>query len=884
MLLDNLKELRKILDNQKLDLDTIHDLLARAIFIQFLAQRKDSSGCAALNEEIFNDLYRTGILSQNYQEFAEILTDFDDTYQFFRWLNSKFNGDLFPGKGATEAEREAEWQAEIHKVKSEHLNSLANFIRGDLRMKDGQLCLWPQYSFDVIPLDFISSIYEEFVSPKTNKKSDQKISKGVHYTPEYIVDFILDGVLEWEGQEWDLKILDPACGSGIFLVKAFQRLVYRWKNKHQKKINPSDLRNLLQNNFFGVDINAQAVRVASFSLYLSMLDEIDPREYWENEVSFPVLRGTRLIDDDFFNENIKGLRTQGDRESYDLIIGNAPWGRNTVTKLAEQWAKKYEWETSYGNIAPFFLPKSMELAKVDGKISMMQPSGALIFNQIQTAQDFRQKLFAKFKIEEIVNLSALRFSLFKKAASPCCIITLSKNEQDTDPFLYICPKPLKSQDDDYFIVIEPQDISFLSPYEAQTDPFIWTALIWGGRRDLVLIRNLSKSITLEKLEESNQIIKRQGIIRGNLQKNQSVIVGRHILEDAKFLDKNFIIIDVDRLPINKDPRTDSRASTNFSAFEMPQMILKQSWKKKIGRFQAAISRSTQNQAALCSKSYVSIHFEKNSSSICDVACLTYNSKLAVYYLLLSSGRFASYRPEVNVDDLLRVPIPNSNLEIPENIKTYDDIDGYIRKAFEFKESEWTLIEDLFAYTLPDFQGNKNSPGRQPTHRKKLESSQEILEPELCQYCEYFIKVIKASFGQDKYVCATIFQEMEKNDLPIRLVAIHLNKFLHDGVKVESIDSIDLIKKMETLNENFIKSHNDTENSIFYQRVAQIYDSLEIEKEIGGELERIKIPTIYFVKPDRIRYWTRSMALRDADEVAADFMRWHTKFNIANNNG
>lgn len=883
MLLDNLKELRKILDNQKLDLDTIHDLLARAIFIQFLAQRKDSSGCAALNEEIFNDLYRTGILSQNYQEFAEILTDFDDTYQFFRWLNSKFNGDLFPGKGETEAEREAEWQAEIQKVKPEHLNSLADFIRGDLRMKDGQLCLWPQYSFDVIPLDFISSIYEEFVSPKNNKKSDEKTSsKGVHYTPEYIVDFILDSVLEWEGQEWDLKILDPACGSGIFLVKAFQRLVCRWKNKHQKKINPSDLRNLLKNNLFGVDINAQAVRVASFSLYLSMLDEIDPREYWENEVSFPILRGVRLIADDFFSENIRGLRTQEDRESYDLVIGNAPWGKNTGTKSSKQWAKKYEWKTSYGHIAPLFLPKSIELTKPDGKISMMQPSGALLLNE--TAQDFKEKLFSKFKVEEIVNLSALRFSLFKNAASPCCIITLSKNEPDIESFVYICPKPLKSQDDNYFIVIEPQDISFVSLYEAQVDPLIWTALMWGGRRDLILVRNLSKAITFEKLAKSKQIIKRQGITPGDLGKQQSIIVGKPILNDPKFLDKHFLIINVDKLPINNDPRTHSKDSTNFSAFEMPQMILKKSWTKEVGRFQAAISQSNQNQATLCSKSYVSIHFKTDVASIRDIACLTYNSKFAVYYLFLSSGQIASERPAANVIDLMRVPIPDCSLKLSQNIKNHDDVDEYIHKAFNFKESEWTLIEDLFNYTLPDFQGNKNSPGRQATHRKKSESAQGILEPELCQYCEYFIKVLKAGFGQDKYVCATIFQEMEKPYLPIRLVAIHLNEFLHDGIRVEPINSINLIKKMETLNDNLMRSHNETEDSIFYQRVAQIYDSIEIKKEINGEIENVKIPTIYFVKPDRIRHWTRSMALRDADEVAADFMRWHTKFNIANNNG
>ncbi|MGV2388701.1 MAG UNVERIFIED_CONTAM: N-6 DNA methylase [Microcystis novacekii LVE1205-3] len=141
----------------------------------------------------------------------------------------------FPEREKLRRNSEAEWQAEIQKVWTEdnrYLVKLADFARGNLDMKSGQLSLWPYYSFDVIPLDFISSIYEEFV----NKKA----GKGVHYTPEYIVDFILDGVLPWHNKEWELKILDPACGSGIFLVKAFQRLIYRWIVAHNDRKNSSE--------------------------------------------------------------------------------------------------------------------------------------------------------------------------------------------------------------------------------------------------------------------------------------------------------------------------------------------------------------------------------------------------------------------------------------------------------------------------------------------------------------------------------------------------------------------------------------------------------------------------------------------------------------------
>ena len=220
MLLKNLKSVRKELQKNELDDDIIHDLLARIIFIQFLFDRKDSEGNPALNTTLLDYLYRIGELSAKYSRLADILRNHRDTYQFFRWLNGKFNGDLFPGKGATEEKRETEWQTEEQKVKETHLNILADFVSGHIDIETGQLSLWTYYHFDVIPLEFISSIYEEFVSKESGT--------GVHYTPEHIVDFVLDGVLPWDSQEWDIKIIDPACGSGIFLVKAFQRLIHRW--------------------------------------------------------------------------------------------------------------------------------------------------------------------------------------------------------------------------------------------------------------------------------------------------------------------------------------------------------------------------------------------------------------------------------------------------------------------------------------------------------------------------------------------------------------------------------------------------------------------------------------------------------------------------------
>jgi hypothetical protein len=256
------------------------------------------------------------------------------------------------------------------------------------------------------------------------------------------------------------------------------------------------------------------------------------------------------------------------------------------------------------------------------------------------------------------------------------------------------------------------------------------------------------------------------------------------------------------------------------------------------------------------------------------ACLSYSSKLAVYYLMLSSGRFATYRQEPNIEDLLKVPIPKYSEGITDNLEDFNDVDHKIYNAFSLKESEIVLIEDLSEYTLPDFKGNSTSPGRQKTCRTDINSLKNSQEPQLIEYCEYFMRVIRAGFGQDKETCAAIFQESMEHNLPVRIVAIYLSRSIHHGTKIKTINSQELLTKLNNLNNLFIEKDNSDTGGIFYQRVARVYDTTEWNGE--------QIPTVYLIKPDKIRYWTRSMALRDADEVSTDIMLGHAvKTNLEN---
>ncbi len=843
MLLENLKFIRQELTEFPeipLDEDIVHDLLARLIFVQFLFQRKDSDGNSAINEEFLSDRHKDKTLSQTYQKLEEILRNKDDSYNFFRWLNDKFNGDLFPGRGETEEEREAEWKQEMDKVDQTHLNLLADFISGNVKMKMKQPNFWKFYSFDVIPLEFISSIYEEFVTKDT----------GVHYTPSHIVDFILDNknVLPWNGTDWDLKILDPACGSGIFLVKAFQRLVQRWKNANKdKSIDTNSYRvltDLLKNNLFGIDTNPHAVRVAAFSLYLAMCDEIDPKDYLQNW-QFPPMRDKQIVVMDFFDERpLFPHRTE--KIEYDLVIGNAPWSKSSIDKSepAKNWAKENNWEVPYKDIGPLFLPKSILATKNNCVVAMMQPVNSLLFNESGAA--FRRKLFTEYKIEEIDNISALRFHSFSDAVSPFCIAILRHTKPDGKPLKYVCPKNTETIEDSIKITVEPRDTNYIYPLQAIRNPLVWTALMWGSHRDLNLMKRLSEENSLQKISElSKELVKHKvGINQTSAGAihEQPEILGRKILNERSFPNETFLTLDSSILPSIKtleDTKVRRKDNDNYGAYNLPQMIIKLGWQTEIKRFQTVTVKSNDRKGALCSHSYVTVHTQ--DSSILESASLSHNSKLAVYFLMLSSGRF-SYRQVATAKQMLSIPFPEPRPNMLDKIKNFDDIDEKVFELFELKDSEKILIEDLFRYTLPDFIGNSNSDGRKKTERDN--------EVDLNAYCDIFRRVIKAGFGFETTVFATIFQEASETDFsPVRMIKIDLDVSPLDETKIELTSYESLWERLKSF------------SKIFNQRVYKGYEPRQ---------EGVGI-TLYLVKPDQKRYWLRSQAYRDADEVCAEIM-------------
>lgn len=852
-LLRNLSDMRGELLKTGLAKEVCHDLIARLIFVQFLFQRTDNTGKPFIDENLLAQRFG-GSLNFVHHSLADILQNRDETYRLFRWLNTKFNGDLFPGKGETETDRESEWSNEQEQIEDRHLQLLAGFVSGDLQIKRKQRTLWPLYSFDTIPIEFISSVYEQFVSEDAHKNK-------AYYTRPHLVDYMLDNVLPWEGDDWNLRILDPCCGSGIFLVKSFQRLIHRWKNCHNGAApKVGDLKPILEKNLFGVDVDPEAVRVASFSLYLAMCDAIDPRHYWKQTV-LPRLRGRTLVHTDFFREDIPGIRTTEDKASYHLVVGNAPWGKNTVKEdsAAKKWSKQYAWPVTYKDIGPLFLAKAGRLVKDDGYVSMIQPLDSLLLNRSGPAEQQRKKLFTTYKVAEVTNLAALRFVLFDNAVKGPCVFTFQKClPKDDDVVVYIAPKESKSAEDSFRVVIEPNDIHEFRHSETFTFPHLWTALAWGTWRDVEFIAALDGFKNLATLKVDGEIATREGVIRGNRKKQLPKLIGRRIMSVATFSDDALMSLNSSDLPINEDDRLDGAASTDFSAFDLPQLIVKQSWLAGPGRFRAAMVNSTpQVGGVLCSDSYVSVCALDGNTDLLETICIVFNSSFATYFQLLTSGRFAAFIPQPLESELRSIPLPEITSNALTGITKFEEIDSRVLDLFGFKTVERVLIEDLFRFTLPDFKGDSQSPGRLPTPRGSGK------DPDMRIYAEQLIRVLKAGFGKDRQLAATIFQEKDDTRLPVRMVAIHLHwPERKKSIELEEVSGGELSQRLSELYRDLMKS--DGQTGFLFERHARLY----VEHPSQGCL----IPTILVIKPDQRRHWTRSQALRDGDEITAEILR------------
>lgn len=333
------------------------------------------------------------------------------------------------------------------------------------------------YEFSVLSVEILGSAYEQFlgrvirITPgqgvKVEEKPEIRKAGGVYYTPQYVVEYIVKHTVgklienKTPKEISKIKIVDPACGSGSFLIGAYQYLLDWHKDHYTKngkiskgsKDNPitpegnlttAEKKRILTNNIFGVDIDVNAVEVTKLSLLLKCMEgetqaSIASQLKLFNERVLPTLdsnikSGNSLIDTDFYDnqfdfggeKKIKPFNWQNGftevfkQGGFDVVIGNPPWGadfsQDSLSYLREQNRKII---VRMIDSFMYFVYKGHKLLKDSGRFGMILPD--VLFYQTDN-EKLREFILNHSSIETLLNLG----DVFEGVTRPSCIIVYSK--------------------------------------------------------------------------------------------------------------------------------------------------------------------------------------------------------------------------------------------------------------------------------------------------------------------------------------------------------------------------------------------------------------------------------------------------------------------------
>ncbi len=295
------------------------------------------------------------------------------------------------------------------------------------------------YDFRSIDIDIIGRAYEQFLghlmTGKKRFKEKQDIAKrkkgGIYYTPKYIVDYIVNNTVRLyvKGKTFeeilDVKILDPACGSGSFLLRVFDVLVDACSSKLKRDLTYEEKKKIMLNCIHGVDLDERAVAITKLTLALKLAERGKKLPMFVNNI----LVGNSLIDDagiagykafvweDEFAEIMK-------KDGFDVVIGNPPYVSAISIQQKDKEYYKKNFISAKGRLDTYglFTEKALKLCKNGGLLSFIIP------NKFLTNIHFEELRRYILENAKIVRIARIQDFVFESAAVNNVIIILERQK------------------------------------------------------------------------------------------------------------------------------------------------------------------------------------------------------------------------------------------------------------------------------------------------------------------------------------------------------------------------------------------------------------------------------------------------------------------------
>lgn len=763
-LLSNITDARRILIAQEsnfpqgnLKPEIANRLIGRLIFIRYLVDRN----------VVFNDqsLLIGNSKEERQKSLNELLKNHDKTYDFFEYICNKFNGDLFP----LNYESNGLFFHEKDRVKVQNLLVLHHLFKGSDIFSGGETCrgysiqlsLFEFYDFEIIPVELISNIYESFLGntifskgEKITQLSKQKQVKA-YYTPPFLVDYILSQTITpyLSDKKTGCKVLDPSCGSGIFLVESLRQIIdneLKWTSSdnqnNMESISNDRLWKLLEDNIFGIDIDLNALEVTIFSLYITLLDyKSHPREIENFE--FRSLKNKNFFggdDADFFNEESAFNDKFKNQIPIDFIIGNPPWGKVPKSRYVEYIKTRAHEEKidhlssvplEIGNkeISQAFVIRAGDFIQetASAKICFIV-KGTNFYNCQRSSLQWRKYLLNNFCIEQYFDLFGVNNKiaggrqLFNDVRHPPGIVIYSKKNsisQSENNIKHITARANVFYNHFKTIVIEKNDLKMVNQNRLLKDDKLWKILLYGNSFDYLLIKRIR-----EKGENLSLLMKAYGFnmkggfkptdssIPKNKRKNtmhfwdydyveisqEKGLLQYRVLSNKTFKKKLKELYDADKIESDyKVPRL-----PDVRVFNGTRLLLK----KGLNNNKEGISAITKDDCVF-SDSVASIYSENQITNkqedLLYMMSAIFNSKLFTYYQLMTSASFGVERNRLFFDDFLNMPMVLDNRLVTLSRELHEllesGIDHNNQKIAEVKNSIWKLIQQI--YEISDIEAD-----------------------------------------------------------------------------------------------------------------------------------------------------------------------------------
>lgn len=379
----------------------------------------------------------------------EIVTFMMDLKNLFRYFDKVYNGKLFE-----------KHPCEDLKIGNQALEETIDILYGDGEHLG--------YNFSVIPVDILGQAYELYIGSMIKEKEGhakaveivkrpaKRKAHGVYYTPESVVDYIIRGtlgrVLEKCKTPEDvsrIKVLDPACGSGSFLIKAFD-VIKEWYENYNRLNKPIGVdstldahiipvpnleERILTKNLYGVDLDPQAVEITILNLSLKAVKTKEKLPHMANHIKCgnSLISGTEKELREYFEDpsEVKPFNWESEfadvfsRGGFDVIIGNPPWVQG-VSDNERLWMNaNYTTIEIEPNTAQLFLEAAIGLVKDGGFIGFILPS---MLRLKQNYKSLREYTLNNARINEIVDVGFA----FPEVQMPAMILLLERvNERES---------------------------------------------------------------------------------------------------------------------------------------------------------------------------------------------------------------------------------------------------------------------------------------------------------------------------------------------------------------------------------------------------------------------------------------------------------------------